>query len=54
MPGDRHPYRDSWSMRGAHLLLQVRTEVLNGDLRKTFEEWYPQMAAEPTETRLAA
>ena len=43
-----------WSMRGAHLLLQVRTEVLNRDLRKTFQEWYPRMAAEPTETRLAA
>ena len=43
-----------WSMRGAHLLLQVRTEVLNRDLRKTFQEWYPRMAAEPTETKLAA
>ena len=46
-----------WSMKGAHLLLQVRTEVLNADLRKTFQEWYPRMEAEPvepTETKLAA
>jgi hypothetical protein len=25
-----------WSKRGAHLLLQVRTHVLNGDLRDRF------------------
>ena len=32
-----------WSQRGAHLLLQVRTQVLNGDLRNTFGRWYPGM-----------
>jgi hypothetical protein len=30
-----------WSKRGAHLLLQARTRVLNNDLRKTFCNWYP-------------
>jgi len=29
-----------WSRRGAHLLLQVRTRELNGDLRGTFDRWY--------------
>jgi hypothetical protein len=27
--------------RGAHLLLQVRTRVLNEDWRSTFSRWYP-------------
>ena len=30
-----------WSPRGAHLLLQIRTRVLNNDLRGTFQRWYP-------------
>jgi hypothetical protein len=30
-----------WTRRGAHLLLQVRTRVLNNDLRADFERWYP-------------
>jgi len=33
-----------WSKRGAHLLLQVRTQVLNEDLRTAFDRWYPGMA----------
>jgi hypothetical protein len=32
-----------WTKRGAHLLLQVRTQVLNGDLRDLFCRWYPGM-----------
>ena len=32
-----------WGERGAHLLLQVRTQVLNGDLRRLFARWYPGM-----------
>ena len=36
-----------WTERGAHLLLQVRTRVLNEDLRETFQRWYPGMKAEP-------
>jgi hypothetical protein len=30
-----------WTQRGAHLLLQVRTQALNDDLRATFGRWYP-------------
>jgi hypothetical protein len=32
-----------WTQRGAHLLLQVRTQALNDDLRATFRRWYPGM-----------
>ena len=30
-----------WTPRGAHLLLQVRTRVLNDDLIGAFQRWYP-------------
>jgi hypothetical protein len=30
-----------WTPRGAHLLLQVRTRVLNDDLAADFARWYP-------------
>jgi hypothetical protein len=33
-----------WTRRGAHLLLQVRTQTLNDDLRDTFYRWYPTMS----------
>ena len=32
-----------WTKRGAHLLLQVRTQVLNDEWRGTFCQWYPDM-----------
>ncbi len=32
-----------WTDRGAHLLLQVRTKVLNNELRSTFERWHSGM-----------
>jgi hypothetical protein len=32
-----------WTERGAHLLLQVRAKVLNGELRQNFCRWYPRM-----------
>lgn len=31
-----------WSLRGAHLLLQTRTKVLNDELEETFRLWYPR------------
>ncbi len=31
-----------WSPRGAHLLLQVRTRVLNDQLAATSTRWYPR------------
>ena len=34
-----------WTKRGAHLLLQTRTQTLNGDLRKCFQRWHPEMKA---------
>jgi hypothetical protein len=36
-----------WTPRGAHLLLQIRTRVLNGDWEATFREWYPGFRAAP-------
>ena len=30
-----------WTPRGAHLLLQIRTHVLNGELAEQFRRWYP-------------
>jgi len=30
-----------WTPRGAHLLLQIRANVLNGDLPSAFRRWYP-------------
>jgi hypothetical protein len=44
-----------WSQRGAHLLLQIRTQVLNKELRGRFQQWYPGMADESeAELRAAA
>jgi hypothetical protein len=33
-----------WTPVGAHLLLQVRTLALNGELHDKFQQWYPGMA----------
>ena len=35
-----------WTERGAHLLLQTRTRVLNGELEETFRRWYPKFRPE--------
>jgi hypothetical protein len=35
-----------WTESGAHNLLQIRTKVLNNQLRKTFVRWYPGMQNE--------
>jgi hypothetical protein len=43
-----------WTKQGAHLLLQVRTQVLNADLRPTFEQWYPAMVSTDVPSALAA
>jgi hypothetical protein len=34
-----------WSPKGAHLLLQMRTRVLNGELEQIFRNWYPGFRA---------
>jgi hypothetical protein len=35
-----------WSQRGAHLLLQIRTRVLNGEWEAVFRRWYPGFRAQ--------
>ena len=35
-----------WSLRGAHLLLQTRTKVLNDELEETFRQWYPRFRSQ--------
>jgi len=37
-----------WTPEGAHLLLQVRTQVLNDDWEATFRTWYPSFRPVPT------
>jgi hypothetical protein len=37
----------AWTPRGAHLLLQIRTRVLNGDWEATCREWYPGFRVAP-------
>jgi hypothetical protein len=34
-----------WTPKEAHLLLQIRTRVLNGDLATSFQRWYPAFIA---------
>jgi hypothetical protein len=41
--------RQNRTQRGAHLLLQTRVQVLNGDLRKSFCRWYPKMKRDQTD-----
>src|SRR5205823_7424982 len=36
-----------WTEAGAHLLLQIRVQVLNGDWRSTLSRWYPAMKVAP-------
>jgi hypothetical protein len=43
-----------WSKEGAHLLLQTRVRVLNGELAGIFKRWYPDMDLEVEEIPIAA
>jgi len=43
-----------WTQRGAHLLIQVRTQVLNDDWRDTFCRWYPSMTTTEKKVEHAA
>ena len=36
-----------WTLRGAHLLLQTRTKVLNDELDQVFRRWYPKFRLQP-------
>ena len=31
-----------WTLKGAHLLLQMRTKVLNNELEDMFQRWFPR------------
>jgi hypothetical protein len=35
-----------WTKRGAHLLLQTRTKIINNELSATFRHWYPDFQME--------
>ena len=43
-----------WTLRGAHLLLQVRTRVLNAQLADDFHRWYPGLSRTLDPVTLAA
>lgn len=43
-----------WTPQGAHLLLQVRTRVLNDQLADDFRRWYPSFAPVPGTDEVAA
>jgi hypothetical protein len=40
-----------WTLSGAHLLLQTRTKVLNGELHDVFRRWYPKFRPQPQTPR---
>jgi hypothetical protein len=44
---------ERWTPRGAHLLLQIRVQALNDDLRTSFERWYPDLRRRLEETLAA-
>ena len=43
-----------WTPSGAHLLLQVRTRVLNDELADVFHRWYPGFSHTSERQDLAA
>jgi hypothetical protein len=36
-----------WTKKGAHLVLQMRTRVLDERLEDTFRDWYPDFRTKP-------
>jgi hypothetical protein len=40
-----------WTKKGAHLLLQIRMKVLNGDFKQIFSRWYPGIKMEENEEK---
>jgi hypothetical protein len=43
-----------WGRRGAHLLLQIRTRVLDDTLTATFQRWYPSMKTSESQQKPAS
>ena len=52
-PG-KNPCSSASMHQSTHLLLQTRTQTLDGTLRETFRKWYPAMAANDTQMPAAA
>jgi len=44
---------DAWSPMGAHALLQVRAELVDGRLDAVFSRWYPSFAGESQQLQVA-
>jgi hypothetical protein len=44
----------AWSPRGAHLLLQIRTRVLDEEWENTFRRWYPAFRPQAQPAEMAA
>lgn len=42
-----------WAKAGAHRLLQLRIQVLDGELRRTFQRWYPGFHLADEQSRTA-
>ena len=36
-----------WTKKSAHLVLQMRTQVLDERLEDTFRDWYPDFRTKP-------
>jgi hypothetical protein len=43
-----------WSPRGAHLVLQIRTRVLDDEWENTFRRWYPDFHPQVQPAEMAA
>ena len=43
-----------WSPRGAHLLLQIRTRILNDTPTNDYRRWYPNFTHTPDQQHQAA
>jgi hypothetical protein len=43
-----------WSPKSAHLLIQVRTSVLDARVREDFARWYPGFAANDSDQQKRA
>jgi hypothetical protein len=43
--------RMQWTKKGAHLVLQMRTQVLDERLEDTFRDWYPDFRKKTLTTR---
>jgi hypothetical protein len=43
-----------WSPRGAHLLLQIRTRILNDTLTNDYRRWYPNFTHTPDQQHQTA